>query len=137
MAKKKYVACLGAGVLVMMALAGCETAPAPVPTPSNPAPLTAETAIPNDPAARQNVQLTSCKKGDGAWTASGTAKNATADKVTYHVTVSFTTTKGTVIERQVTDVPVDAGGTAQWQVSGGQDSKEKTLRCVLRGVANA
>jgi len=142
MEAKKAGAVVVAGSVLMLALTGCVAGiSAPAPTSSTGAsaaiPGSFASPVPNDPAQRKNVQLTSCQKSAGSWVASGVANNAGTQPVTYKVTVTFTTTQATDVDQNSTTVTVQAGGSANWQVSGGQGAAQKTLRCVLRGVATS
>lgn len=90
----------------------------------------------NDVALRKNVTLSSCERHHGKSTASGTATNPTTSKITYHLTVYYTTTKATDLAAAWSDVTVPANGSAQWTASA-SFAYNPTVRCVLVGVAKA
>jgi hypothetical protein len=90
------------------------------------------TAVPNTPALRKNVTLSSCAAADKGWQATGTA--STGDKAAdYTITVFFTTSRGTVIGTGQTKVTVKPGTNPTWKVDGAFNPAPDT-RCVLRGV---
>ncbi|SEH57150.1 MULTISPECIES: hypothetical protein [unclassified Leifsonia] len=127
-------------------LAGCtSTAPAPTATrtaaatniPGLPAGVQQEaslpTDIPNDPAARATLQLSTCAKTDTGWKAGGTIANPGKKPVTRTITVFFTTEHATVIKSGQTKVTVDAGKKQDWSIAPAFAAAPKTL-CVIRGV---
>jgi hypothetical protein len=91
------------------------------------------TRIPNKPAARANVQLSTCAKTDDGWKAAGTIANPGKSKTTATITVFFTTDKATVIEAAQTKVTTAPGKKQSWTAQAKFTTPPKTL-CVLRGV---
>jgi len=142
---------LASGILALvigmpLLLAGCTPAPAPSATPSHPAAADVNglptgvqqatdvpTEVPNTPALRRNVTVSTCEKADDGWKAAGTAKNDTDDPVELTVTVFFTTDKGTVLGTGDTKVAVKPQSSADWTVTSKLTPTAKTV-CVLRGV---
>lgn len=140
------LAVLGLGAVL---LSGC-TAPAPAPTPD--ADVSAAPTgvpglpdgvvpatdlpvdVPNDPAARADVQLAGCEATADGWMASGAATNSGADPVDYTITVFFATETATVIDSASTTLTVAPGDTADWQASADFTAPAGTT-CVLRGVS--
>lgn len=92
--------------------------------------------VANDIALRKNVTQSSCERRSTTSSASGTATNPTTAALTYHLTVYFTTTKGTDLAKATTDVRVPAKGTAKWSASKTFGYKS-AVRCVLVGVAKS
>jgi hypothetical protein len=122
------------------ALAGCSGSSGPAPTQSSasPAPKAAPaTSIPasppNDPAARQNAQITACKATKDGWEADGSATNPGTAPVSYTITVFFTTTAATVVSTAETKVTINPGATEKWAASS-TFAADPQMLCVLRGV---
>jgi hypothetical protein len=90
-------------------------------------------AVPNDPASRKNVTVSSCTATKDGWQAAGTATNPGNKQTDYTVTVFFTTTGGTVIGTGQSKVTVKPGAQQAWTVSSVFHAPPDT-RCVLRGV---
>jgi len=149
----RSAAVLAAVGLAVGCLAGCSnsdssrdsTAPKPVTTsasgkqtpPSTGATAVATkipTKVANDIELRKDVQLSSCKRIEGGWGASGTATNPGTKPVDYTITIFFTTTKATVVSTGATDITVDPGDEQHWSVNKRFAANPKML-CVLRGVA--
>lgn len=142
------IGCAAVVLAAAMALAGCvaDTTPPPqTPTPSetettvNGLPDGVEqdtdvpTDVPNTPELRADVEMTGCDAADGGWSASGTAKNSGDAGRTYTITVFFTTDGGTVLGTGDTEVTIEAGESADWEVVAELTPAPTTL-CVLRGV---
>lgn len=89
--------------------------------------------VPNDPALRSQVSVSSCSSVDGGWRAAGKATNPGTSPATYRITVFFTTSTATVIGTAHTRVTVKPGEDKEWTVSDAFAAPKKTL-CVLRGV---
>ena len=117
--------------------AASSTAPSTTPAAGLPAGVTqaaAPTNVPNKPAARKNVTLTSCAKTTDGWSAGGTATNSQTSSRTFTITVFFVTTGGTVIGHADTQATVAAGSKSDWSAKSTFTPADTTL-CVLRGVA--
>uniref|UniRef100_A0A942SZ38 Lipoprotein n=1 Tax=Neobacillus citreus TaxID=2833578 RepID=A0A942SZ38_9BACI len=81
--------------------------------------------------AVKDVQVTSCKKADGAWKVVGTVENPEKSAQGYRIYVSLL--KGQSDTRAVTEVDVasvGAGDSADWDTT--IDTDESGLSCVLR-----
>ena len=85
------------------------------------------------PSVPRSVAITSCKRVDGGWSATGTAANPGAEDASYTVTIFFTTKQATAVDFALTTVSVPAGGTVTWTASKQFAAPDGTL-CVLRGV---
>lgn len=92
------------------------------------------TAVPNKPAWRKNVVVTTCTAADHGWAAHGTVRNPAKRALVYHLTVFFTTTSATVLGVGRARVRVLSGATQPWQATGRFTAPNKVL-CVLRGVS--
>jgi hypothetical protein len=91
------------------------------------------TAVPNHPALRRDVLLSSCRAARDGWQASGTALNPGRRQARYTITIFFTTTAGTVIGSGQTAVIVSPGTQRPWNVTAAFHPAHDT-RCVLAGV---
>ena len=127
-------------IALIGALAGCANTPLPDPTPTVSISLPAPTSqpdvpaeVPNDPAKRVNVEVSTCAAATGGWSAAGTAQNPGTESVTYAIMVFFTTQAATVVGTAETSVTVAPGESLEWSVSA-QIADASDLRCVLRGV---
>jgi hypothetical protein len=142
------------GAAAVLVLAGCTsgTQPEPDPTPTNgqgeigteePAPpFTGEQGpvpdqadIADDPDLREIVLMTGCEASDGGWAATGTAENPESSDVSYTVVVIFTDAQARNVTSSTVEIPVAAGGSAEWEAAAEFDPPEGT-QCVLAGVAN-
>jgi hypothetical protein len=94
---------------------------------------TVPTAVPNKPALRANVVISSCAPRRDGWRASGTVRNPASHTAKYRITVFFTTEHATVIGSASTTVSVVARETKTWKASAEFHPARPTL-CVLRGV---
>ena len=90
--------------------------------------------VPNEAAARKNVQLINCNAVKGGWTAGGTVHNPTDQPATYLITVYFTSSQATDLAYAQTSVALDPGQTRLWSAKASFDAPSVVL-CVLRGVA--
>ena len=137
---------LALGIAVPLLLAGCTASPEPSPKTSHSAAADVKglpegvqqatdvpTEVPNTPALRRNVTVSTCEKVDGGWKAEGSAMNDTDDPVDLTVTIFFTSDRGTVLGTGDTKVSVKPKSSADWAVTSKLTPTEKTL-CVLRGV---
>jgi hypothetical protein len=91
------------------------------------------TAVPNKPALRANVAISSCTARPGGWRAAGTVHNPASHAAKYRITVFFTTQHATVIGAAATTVSVGAGAKKSWRANAKFHPAKPTL-CVLRGV---
>lgn len=122
-----------------LSLTGCSTTTPVPPHTTTPAPVLVQptsipTDVPNQKAARANVQITDCAGRNDSWVASGNARNPGNTDTTYDITIFFTTSAATVVQTGHTTVHVPAGKTGKWSVSGKVQAEGKIL-CVLRGAA--
>jgi hypothetical protein len=112
---------------------------APTSSPANalPAGVTGATAVPakvpNKPALRKDVVLSSCASAGRSWRASGTVRNPGSRDRRYTITVFFTSSTATVIGTGAAKVRVPSGAQRSWKVVGKFRAPNPTL-CVLRGV---
>ena len=79
--------------------------------------------------AHADVRDTKCVSSAKGWTATGTARNPTTQKMHYRIFVSFLDGDTTVGIAQ-TDVRAGGGATADWTATVGADGEG--LRCILR-----
>jgi len=149
-------AALTAALLVPLAVAGCTSSDHPrsnstshsgaATASASPAPPSAKalppgvvgatrvpTAVPNKPALRADVVLSTCASRSGGWAASGTVHNRTLRPVKYTVTVFFTTDHATVIGAGATTLTLLPKTSKYWSVVAKFHAANPTL-CVLRGV---
>lgn len=133
-----------AGLVGVIALAGCAGPAAQGPTPRADAsyaglpsgvvpPADVPADVPNDPAARPNVVIDSCVATDAGWAAGGVALNPGDATTTFTITVFFTTDAGTVIGFADTTAEVAAGGSERWTAEAQFVAPPQT-KCVLRAV---
>jgi len=149
-----YLAVLAAALAATVMLSGCTGAQTPQPTASH-TPRASHTAlagpqiphespgvvgatalptdIPNTAALRSRVQMTSCAKAAGGWSAAGTAKNPGKKAASYTITVFFLAPAGTVLGFGQTTAHVGARKAVTWHVSDTFTAPANT-RCSLRGV---
>jgi hypothetical protein len=145
---------LKAATLLLATMAALTTAacthdgrhPATAPEPSTPtagvlpadvvAATAVPTAVPNNPASRKNVAISACAATKGGWKATGSADNPSGTKLTYTITVFFTSDAATVLGTGQTKVTVQPHSDQQWTVAAKFRPAPQTL-CVLRGVAEA
>jgi hypothetical protein len=124
-------------VVVAGALAACTGAPASPSTsgaPATPTTIAAPSSIPNDPALRHDVAMTSCAATKGGWGARGRIVNGSREGHDYRITVLFTTSAASVIGAGDATVHVAAGATGDWTITAPIASAPTAL-CVLAGVA--
>ncbi|MEO6884909.1 MAG: hypothetical protein ABI232_01300 [Jatrophihabitantaceae bacterium] len=136
-----------AALVMLLALAGCTSSKpgastssnsSKTATPSSPSVPLVQNSLPasvaNQPAVRKNITQTGCAAVDGGWSAKGTATNSSSRKVTYKLTVYFTTTQATVLDFAQASVVVAPGKTVPWSVSK-KFLAQPTMNCALVGVA--
>jgi hypothetical protein len=128
-----------AAVICLGTLSGCsssEVAPTSSPSPTVVAPTSepnVPTGVPNVPAKRADVEITSCLAARGGWAATGKVTNSGTTSVSYAISVFFTTQTATVVGTARTKVTLPAGKTVHWSATA-QIANAASLRCVLRGV---
>jgi hypothetical protein len=123
-------------------LSACTSAPAAHPTPvaSTAAPIAigatdVPTAVPNKPALRKDVTLTSCQAAKGGWQAGGTIVNHSSKARKYRIEVFFTAPTTTVLGSGSASVHVDAGASKTWTIDNDRFTPTKPTVCVVSGVS--
>jgi hypothetical protein len=98
-------------------------------------PKSVPASVPNKAGVitKRLVTVSSCKKVDGGWQASGSAKGANGKSAKYTVTVFFTTKQATVQAFGSTKVAVPSGQSKDWSVTSKFAAADGT-QCVLRGA---
>ncbi len=128
----------GAVAALGLSLASCggSGTPAASPTTTTKAtvPGSVPLRVPNETAARKNVQLINCDGVKGGWSAGGTVHNPTDQPATYLITVYFTSSQATDLAYAQSSVTLDPGQTRLWSAKASFDAPSVVL-CVLRGVA--
>ncbi len=92
--------------------------------------------IVNEPAARNDVALTTCARSPGGWSAGGTVTNSGDEKAGYTIVISFTDKHSTVLARETAELEVPSGGDRTFTVTA-EFAAPADVVCVLRGVDRA
>ncbi len=123
-----------AAAIPLAACTGVSPAPHPSTGRSHSVEVVVPTSIPNDPALRHDVAMSSCDPAEAGWSAGGRVVNPSGQGRDYRITVLFTSSEATVIGAGRTTVHVDAKGRSTWRVRAKLAPASPTL-CVLSGVA--
>ena len=90
-------------------------------------------ALTNDPDLYKTVKLTTCRKSDSGWQASGTAKYTGKQPAEIRVLVFFTDPQARAIDSAKGVVTAKPGETVSWHAS--RKFKAQKADCVVRAVA--